>query len=124
MCGQPGRLWTTAGAMSAAAPSVPGLGPPWTGTTQERLMSTTISVQLDALEALAGELTALAGELADDADRCAGAASTLAGALGGSEGLTAGSAAATWSALAHAVADGVRAMAGVLAAALAAYRAA
>ena len=87
-------------------------------------MSTTISVQLDALEALAGELTALAAELADDADRCAGAASTLARALGGGEGLTAGSAATTWSTLTRAVADGIRAMAGVLTAALAAYRAA
>jgi hypothetical protein len=85
-------------------------------------MSSTISVQLDALEALAGELTALAGELADGADRCAGAARTLVGALDGGEGLTAGSAAAAWSALVRAVADGVRAMVGVLTAALVAYR--
>ena len=52
-------------------------------------MSSTISVQLDSLDALAGELTALAGELSDDADRCASAAGALAAGLNRDEGLTA-----------------------------------
>jgi hypothetical protein len=85
-------------------------------------MSSTISVQLDALDALAGELTALAGELGEDADRCATAAGALADGLNRDEGLTAAWAATTWAALAHAVADSTRAVGATLLAAVGAYR--
>ncbi len=87
-------------------------------------MSSTITVQLDALEALAGELTALAGELSDDAERCSSAAGALHAGLSGDEGLTATCAATAWSALTSALADATRAVAATLVAAVTAYRAA
>ena len=87
-------------------------------------MSSTISVQLDALDALAGELTMLAGELGDDADRCASAAGALATGLSRDEGLTAAWAATSWAGLAQAVADATRAVADTLGVAVTAYRAA
>ena len=87
-------------------------------------MSSTISVQLDALDALAGELTALAGELSDDADRCASAAGALAAGLNRDEGLTAAGAAGTWAALARAVAEATHAVGTTLGAAVVSYRAA
>jgi uncharacterized protein YukE len=87
-------------------------------------MSSTIAVQLDTLDALAGDLSVLAGELVDDADRCRSAAAVLHGGLSGDAGLDAGWAAASWSDLARAVADGTRAVAAILGAAVTAYRAA
>jgi hypothetical protein len=87
-------------------------------------MSSTLSVQLDALEALAGELTALAGELSDDADRCASAAGAFAAGLNRDECLTAVSAATAWASLARAVAESTRAVGATLSAAVSAYRAA
>jgi hypothetical protein len=87
-------------------------------------MSSTISVQLDALAALADELTALAGELADDADRCGGAAEALYAGLSGDEGLAAFGAATTWAALSRAVADATRSVGFTLSAAVTAYRSA
>ncbi len=87
-------------------------------------MSSTISVQLDALDALAGELTALAGELHDDADRCSTAGAGLSAGLTLDECLTAVWAASAWAVLARAVADGTQAVAAALSAAVIAYRAA
>ena len=87
-------------------------------------MSSTISVQLDALEALAGELGALAADLADDADRCGSAAGALFASLSQDEALNAAGAAVAWGVLTRAVADAVRAIAATLAAAVTAYRAA
>jgi hypothetical protein len=87
-------------------------------------MSSTITVQLDSLDALAGELTGLAGELSDDADRCAAAGSVLASGLNRDEGLTAVWAAATWAALARAVAEATQAVAATLGAAVLSYRSA
>ena len=87
-------------------------------------MSSTISVQLDALDALAGELTALAGDLSDDADRCASAAGALAAGLNRDEGLTAAWGANRWAALARAVAEATHAVGATLGAAVTAYRAA
>lgn len=87
-------------------------------------MSSIISVQLDALEALAAELRLLARELDDDAARCSGAASALGEGLSHDEGLDAVGAASTWAALVTAVAEGTRAVAGALTAAAASYRAA
>ena len=85
-------------------------------------MSSPISVQLDALDALADELAALAGELADDADLCRGAAGRLGAGLSGDVGLTALAGARGWAGLAAAVADGTRSIAVVLASAVTAYR--
>jgi hypothetical protein len=87
-------------------------------------MSSTISVQLDSLDALAGELAALAGELSGDADRCAAAGHALASGLNRDEGLTAVWAATTWAALARAVAEATHAVAATLGAAVLSYRAA
>ena len=87
-------------------------------------MSSTISVQLDALDALAGELDALARELHDEADRCASAAGALADGLSRDEGLDAAWAAGIWATLARATAEDTRAVAATLLAAIAAYRAA
>jgi uncharacterized protein YukE len=87
-------------------------------------MSTTITVQLDALDALAGELTALSGELADDADRCAAAGRALAAGLSRDEGLTTAWAAGRWTALARAVAEATHAVGAALADAVVSYRAA
>ncbi len=85
-------------------------------------MSSTISVQLDALDALARELTALAGDLHDDAGRCSAAAGALRSGLTLDEGLTAVWAASSWAALARTVADGTQTVAAALGAAVTAYR--
>ena len=85
-------------------------------------MSSIIAVQLDVLDALAGDLAALAGDLLDDADRCGSAAAVLHDGLSGDAGLDAGWAATAWSALARAVADGTQAVAAALGAAVTAYR--
>lgn len=84
----------------------------------------TISVQFDAVEALADELVALAAELHDDAGLCRSAASALYTALDGDEGWTSGGAAVAWGALTGVVAARTAAVAGTLGAAAAAYRAA
>jgi hypothetical protein len=83
----------------------------------------TISVQLDAVEALAGELAALAAELADDAGLCRSTAASLTAALGGEEGWTAGAAAIAWASLEGFVAARTGALAATLVDAVAAYRA-
>ena len=87
-------------------------------------MSSTISVQLDAVQALAAELTALAVELDDDAALCGSTAGSLAAALGGEEGWAAGDAGTAWAALIGLLAARARAVAGTLAAAVDSYRAA
>lgn len=87
-------------------------------------MSSIISVQLDALDALAGELSTLAGELHEGAERCASAAVALADGLSRGEGLDAAWAAGLWASLARAVSDAARAVADTLRAAIGAYRAA
>ncbi|MGZ4572983.1 MAG: hypothetical protein ACXVYC_18425 [Blastococcus sp.] len=83
-----------------------------------------ISVQLDAVEALAAELAALAAELDDDAGLCRATAASLSTALGGDEGWAAGSAGSLWAALTGVIAARTRAVAGTLVAAMDAYRAA
>jgi uncharacterized protein YukE len=87
-------------------------------------MSSIISVQLDALDALAGELSTLARELHEDAERCASAARRLADALSRDEGLNALWAAGLWASTVRAVSDATRAVADTLRAAIDAYRAA
>ncbi|HEX2574698.1 MAG TPA: hypothetical protein VHK88_00020 [Aquihabitans sp.] len=86
-------------------------------------MSTIISVQLDALEALATELRLLAGELEGDAARCSQATGALLRGLSHDEGLNAVWAASTWGTLVAAVAEGTRAVSGALSAAASSYRA-
>ena len=84
----------------------------------------TISVQSDALEALAGELAALAAELDEDATLSRTAASALYTALDGAEGWTSGGAAIARGSLTGVVAARTAAVAGTLGAAAVAYRAA
>ena len=84
----------------------------------------TISVQFDALEALAEELAALAAELDDDAALCRSAAAALSTALDGDEGWTSGGAAIAWGSLTGVVATRTAAVAATLSAAAVAYRAA
>jgi hypothetical protein len=87
-------------------------------------MSLTISVQLDAVQALAAELTALAADLDDDAALCGSTAGSLAAALGGEEGWTAADAGSAWAGMMGVLAARARAVAGTLAAAVDSYRAA
>ena len=87
-------------------------------------MSSIISVQLDALEALAAELRLLARELDDDADRCSGAAAAVVRGLSQDAALEAVFAASTWAEEVAGVAEGTRAVAGALPAAASSYRAA
>ncbi len=84
----------------------------------------TISVQLDALGALAAELAGLAAELGDDADLCRSAGASLYAALDGDEGWTSRGAAIAWSSLTAVVAARTAAVAATLTAATDAYRAA
>jgi uncharacterized protein YukE len=85
-------------------------------------MAPRISVQPDALEALADELAGLAAALSTDGDRCRSAAVVLDTALGGREGAAAGAVAIAWGTRAGALAEGTRAAAGTLRAVAAAYR--
>ena len=87
-------------------------------------MCSTISVQLDAVDALAAELTALAAELGEEDGLCRSTAASLSAALEGHEGWTAGATATAWGALAGVVAARTSAVATTLTGATAAYRAA
>src|SRR5215212_4241672 len=80
-------------------------------------MCSTISVQLDAVAALAVELD-------DDADLCRSLAGVLSAALDGHEGWTAGATATAWGSLATVVAARTALVAATLTGATAAYRAA
>ena len=84
-------------------------------------MSALISVQLDAVEALAAELAALAVALAGEGPLCTSTAGSLA-SLGGPEGFTAYSAAWGWVSLVDALASRTGAVATTLSAAVAGYR--
>ena len=87
-------------------------------------MSSIISIQLDAVAALARELAVLAADLGDATDQCRSTAGSLATALGGEEGGTAGAAATAWAELSALVAANATAVAGTLDAAVTDYRAA
>jgi hypothetical protein len=84
----------------------------------------TISVQLDAVQALAAELAVLSSQLADDAALCRSGAASLIQALARDAGWAAGSAATGWATLTGIVADRTDAVAGTLVTAVASYRAA
>ena len=85
-------------------------------------MAPRITVQPDALAALADELAGLAAALATDGERCRSAAGVLDAALAGPEGAAAGSVATAWADLAGALAEGTAVVAGTVRAAAAAYR--
>jgi len=87
-------------------------------------MSTTVSVQLDAVQALGGELAELADRLAGDGPLCRSTAASLEAALAGSEGWAASVAATAWAGLVDVVASRCAAVAATLLAAVDAYRAA
>jgi hypothetical protein len=87
-------------------------------------MCSTISVQLDAVDALAVELAALAAELGEEEALCRSTARSLTTALDGHEGWTAGAAATAWGGLAAVVAARAVSVAATLTGATSAYRAA
>jgi hypothetical protein len=87
-------------------------------------MCSPISVQLDAVDALAAELAALAAQLGDEEELCRTTARSLSTALDGYEGWTAGATATAWASLAGVVAARTSAVAATLTGATAAYRAA
>jgi hypothetical protein len=86
-------------------------------------MSVLVTVQLDAVDALAEELALLADELLAEAPRCRTAAAELDGALGDLAGWDAGAAATAWAALLEVLAGDCASTAATLRAAVAAYRA-
>lgn len=86
-------------------------------------MSSIISVQLDAVQAMADELAGLARELDDEAALCRSTSASIATALPGEEGWAAAEAATVWSDLTAAVADRCRAVGVLLSAAVESYRA-
>jgi uncharacterized protein YukE len=81
-----------------------------------------ITVQPDALAALADELARLASALAADGERCRSAAGVLETALAGREGVAAGTVATSWAEVAGALAEGTAVVAGTVRAAAVAYR--
>ena len=87
----------------------------------QRFPGEPITVEPQALEAIATELAALASELDGDAGHSRALAATFPVALGGEEGRAAGVTATEWAGLEEAVADRTRAIAGTLSAAAAAY---
>lgn len=86
-------------------------------------MSAPLSVQFDAVDALAGELAALAAQLAEEPPLCRTAAASFATALGGEAGRCAADAATAWAALTGLLAERCAATAGTLRAAVLSYRA-
>jgi hypothetical protein len=87
-------------------------------------MSALISVQLDAVEALAAELAALATALAVEAPLCTSTAGSVSASLGGQEVFLAWSAAAGWTGLVDSLTGRTRAISTTLSNAVEAYRAA
>jgi hypothetical protein len=87
-------------------------------------MPALITGQLDAVAALADELSLLAARLAEEPPVCRTAAATLATALDDAVGELAAAAATAWGAVAEVLADECAATAHTLHAAVAAYRSA
>jgi hypothetical protein len=85
-------------------------------------MSAPLSVQYDAVEALADELAALATQLAEEQPLCRTAAASLRAALLGDVGWRSGAAAAAWGSLMGLIAQECEAMAATLHAAVDSYR--
>ena len=87
-------------------------------------MSAPITVQLDAVAALADELSLLAAQLAEEPSLCRVAAASLRTALGDGVGEAAAATAIAWGDLAEVLAEECAATARTLSGAVAAYRAA
>jgi hypothetical protein len=87
-------------------------------------VSAVISIQLDAVEAMAGELAALARALSDDVELCSSAAGSFLTALGQDDGWRAGAAGGAWRWLLQLLAEDTCSLATTLHGAVAAYRAA
>lgn len=81
-----------------------------------------VSVQLAAVEALAGRLTVLGADLAEESELTASCGRSLADALGDPVGTGAGSAARTAAAALGVLAERTAAVAGTLLGAVASYR--
>jgi hypothetical protein len=86
-------------------------------------VSAPLSVQFDAVDALADELAVLAAQLAEEPPLCRTAAASFATALGDQVGGGASEASTAWAGLTGVLADRCAAMAGTLHAAVASYRA-
>lgn len=82
-----------------------------------------VTVQLDAVDALAARLTGLGGELAGDAALTRVTAPGAADALAGPPGAELAATGPAWSALLDVLADSTSAIASTLVASVAAYRA-
>ncbi len=85
-------------------------------------MSDTVSVQLRAVQDLAGELDALATELAGEAELCRSATYTFSTAVDGETAVAAGRLGTGWAGLVDLLSEGTRAVAGTLRDAVASYR--
>jgi len=86
------------------------------------LVEPSITVEPDAVAAIAAELSALAGELSDDAALCRSAAASFLSALSGDEGWASGETATAWARLGGAGADRRAAGRGTLPAGWVPYR--
>jgi|tagenome__1003787_1003787.scaffolds.fasta_scaffold19278322_2 hypothetical protein len=84
-------------------------------------MSDTVTVQLDAVQALADELAALSVSLSEEAGACGEVAPALGAALPGA-GERAAAAGEAWAALTGLLADRCRGVAGALSGAVFCYR--
>ena len=87
-------------------------------------MSAPLTIEFDAVAALADELSVLAAQLAEESPLCRSAASWLRAALGDGPGAAAAAAATAWGALADVLADECAATGQTVAGAVAAYRSA
>ena len=77
-------------------------------------MSSPVSVQVDAVTALAGELSAVSAEFAEAPSACRAAAGALESGLGGDVGRRAAQTATAWAELTDLMAQGCAAVAGTL----------
>jgi hypothetical protein len=85
-------------------------------------VSLTIAAQLDAIDALADELTLLAAELGEEARLCRSTAGSLEAALSGRAGDRAGAAGAGWAQLLDLLAGHTGSLAATLHEAVRSYR--
>ena len=85
-------------------------------------MSTTITAQFDAIDALAAELAGLAAELTEEAPLCRSTAVSLGSAVSGATGERAGAAGSSWAAALQLLGQRTGTLAATLSAAVDSYR--